>query len=152
MSEEAGRVSGVCPPPHGRCRGNSTADVRFSGLDDGTIARVSLKGFMAHKRHRGFILVRPLREGKRLRLVGLVLLGRRFTWSGFALPASRRIDCCLSLNRRRVVPLYRGDAWSGLQSPEAGSYSCPPRSLLFLPYLSSYIIRRFTNRNPIHGP
>ena len=45
----------------GFCRGNSTADVRFSGLDDGTIARVSLKGFIAHKGHREFILVRPLR-------------------------------------------------------------------------------------------
>ena len=57
------------------CRGINTADVRFSGLDDGTIARVSLKGFMAHKGRKGFILVRPLGEGKSLRLVGLVLLG-----------------------------------------------------------------------------
>ena len=66
------------------CRGNSTADVRFSGLEDGTIARVNLKGFIAHERHRGFILVRPFDEGKSLRLVGLVLLGRRITGSGFA--------------------------------------------------------------------
>ena len=46
---------------NGKCRGINTADVRFNGLDDGTIAQVSLKGLKAHKGHRGFILVRPLR-------------------------------------------------------------------------------------------
>ena len=42
------------PTVGANCRGINTADVRFGGLDDGTIARVSLKGFMAHKGHKGF--------------------------------------------------------------------------------------------------
>ena len=60
---------------------------QMSGLADLMIEPsngLAWKGSWRTKDTKDFILVRPLWEGKSLRLVGLILLGRRFTGSGIA--------------------------------------------------------------------
>ena len=51
------------------CHGFITADVLVKGLSRGAIVTVSLKGLNRTRGHGEFILVRPIDEGKSLRLV-----------------------------------------------------------------------------------
>ena len=76
------------------------------GLSRGAIAARKLKGVKRDKEHEGYTGSAPYGEGKSLRPVEVVLIMVSMT---------RELDCYawlstrsyLSLNRRRVVPLYR---------------------------------------------
>ena len=78
----------------------------MQGLSRGAIAARKLKGVKRDKEHGGYTDSAPYGEGKSLRPVEVVLLMVSMT---------RKLDCyawlsmrsSLSLNRRRVVPLYR---------------------------------------------
>ena len=88
------------------CRGIVTADVLELGLSRGAIAARKLKGVKRDKEHGGYTGSAPYGEGKSLRPVEVVL---------FTVLMTRELDryawlsmrSYLSLNRRRVVPLYR---------------------------------------------
>ena len=66
----------------------------------------SLKGLMRDKEHEGYTGSAPYGEGKSLRPVEVVLIMVSMTreLDCYAWPSTRSY---LSLNRRRVVPLYR---------------------------------------------
>ena len=88
------------------CRGIVTVDVLKLGLSRGAIAARKLEGVKRDKEHEGYAGSAPYGEGKSLRPVEVVLI---------RVSMSRELDCYawllirsfLSLNRRRVVPLYR---------------------------------------------
>ena len=88
------------------CRGIVTADVLVQGLSRGAIAARKLKGVKRDKEHEGYTGSAPYGEGKSLRPVEVVLI--RVSMTGelncYAWLSTRSY---FSLNRRRVVPLYR---------------------------------------------
>ena len=102
------------------CRGIVTADVLELGLSRGAIATRKLEGVMWDKGIRGFILVRPLTvKVKALRPVEVVLIRVSITreLNSYARLSIRLLS---SLNRCRVVPLYReADAQQPLESRPA---------------------------------
>ena len=98
------------------CRGIVTADVLKLGLSRGAIAARKLEGVKRDKEHEGLYWFGPYGEGKSLRPVEVVLIRVSMT---------RELNCyawlsmrsCLSLNRCRVIPLYReADAQQPLES------------------------------------
>ena len=87
----------------------------MQGLSRGAIAARKLKGVKRDKEHEDYTGSAPYGEGKSLRPVEVVLLRvsmtrelNRYAWLSI---------CCLSLNRRRVTPLYREVDARGSQSP-----------------------------------
>ena len=88
------------------CRGIVTADVLELGLSRGAIAARKIEGVKRDKEHEGYTGSAPYGEGKSLRPVEVVLIRVSMT---------RELNCYawlsmrsfLSLNRCRVVPLYR---------------------------------------------
>ena len=102
------------------CRGIVTADVLELGLSRGAIAARKLEGVNAGQGTRGFILVRPLTVKVKAYVQFEVVLIR--------VTITRELNCyarlstrlLLSLNRYRVVPLYReADAQQPLESRPA---------------------------------
>ena len=89
------------------CRGIITADVLELGLSRGAIATRKLEGVNVGQGTRGFILVRPLTVKVKAYVQFEVVLIR--------VSMTRELNCYawlstrsfLSLNRHRVVPLYR---------------------------------------------
>ena len=88
------------------CRGIVTADVLELGLSRGAIAARKLKGVKRDKEHGGYTGSAPYGEGKSLRPVEVVLIRVSMTreLNSYAWLSVRLF---LSLNRCRVVPLYR---------------------------------------------
>ena len=91
----------------GSCRGIVTADVLELGLSRGAIAARKLVGVNAGQGTRGFILVRPLTVKVKAYVQFEVVLIR--------VTITRELNCYArllmrlfsSLNRCRVIPLYR---------------------------------------------
>ena len=105
---------------HPFCRGIVTADVLELGLNRGAIATRKLEGVNAGQGTRAVILVRPLTVKVKAYVQFDVVLIR--------VSMTRELNCytrlstrlLLSLNRCRVVPLYReADAQQPLESRPA---------------------------------
>ena len=86
-------------------RGIVTSDVLVKLLSRGAIATWKLKGVNRDKGHEDYTGSAPYGEGKSLRLVEVVLLRVSMTRERIRL-TWLSISYFLSLNRRRVVPLY----------------------------------------------
>ena len=103
------------------CRGIVTADVLELVLSHGAIAARKLEGVNAGQGTRGFILVRPLTVKVKAYVQFEVVLIRVTITRELNYYARLSMRLFLSLNRCRVVPLYReADAQQPLES-RAGS-------------------------------
>ena len=89
------------------CRGIVTADVLELGLSRGAIAARKLEGVNAGHGTRGFILVRPLTVKVKAYVQFEVILIRVTITRELNCYARLSMRLFLSLNRCRVVPLYR---------------------------------------------
>ena len=89
------------------CRGIVTADVLELGLSRGAIATRNLEGVNAGQGTRGFILVRPLTVKVKAYVQFEVILIRVTITSELNCYARLSMRLFLSLNRGRVIPLYR---------------------------------------------
>ena len=99
------------------CRGIVTADVLELGLSRGAIAARKLEGVNAGQGTRGFILVRPLTVKVKAYVQFEVVLIRVTITRELNCYARLSMRLFLSLNRCRVVPLYReADAQQPLES------------------------------------
>ena len=102
------------------CRGIVTADVLELGLSRGAIAARKLEGVNAGQGTRGFILVRPLTVKVKAYVQFEVVLIRVSITRELICYARLSMRLFLSLNRCRVVPLYReADAQQPLESRPA---------------------------------
>ena len=102
------------------CRGIVTADVLELGLSRGAIAARKLEGVNAGQGTRGFILVRPLTVKAKAYVQFEVVLVRVTITRELNCYAQLSMRLFLSLNRCRVVPLYReADAQQPLESRPA---------------------------------
>ena len=121
------------------CRGIVTADVLVQGLSHGAITARKLKGAKRDKGHEDYTGSAPYSEGKNLRPVEVVLIRVSMT---------RELNCYawlsmrsfFSLNRCRVVPLYREvDAQQLSESrPAHNSVRLRLLTILALHYKSSH--------------
>ena len=89
------------------CRGIVTADVLELGLSRGAIAARKLEGVNAGQGTRGFILVRPLTVKVKAYVQFEVVLIRVTITRELNCYARLSMRLFSSLNRCRVVPLYR---------------------------------------------
>ena len=102
------------------CRGIVTADVLELGLSRGAIAARKLEGVNAGQGTRGFILVRPLTVKVKAYVQFEVVLIRVSMTRELNCYARLSMRLFLSLNRCRVVPLYReADAQQPLETRPA---------------------------------
>ena len=102
------------------CRGIVTADVLELGLSRGAIAARKLEEVNAGQGTRGFILVRPLTVKVKAYVQFEVVLIRVSITRELICYARLSMRLFLSLNRCRVVPLYReADAQQPLESRPA---------------------------------
>ena len=89
------------------CRGIVTADVLELGLSRGAIAARKLEGVNAGQGTRGFILVRPLTVKVKAYVQFEVVLIRVTITRELNCYARLSMRLFSSLNRCRVIPLYR---------------------------------------------
>ena len=105
---------------YGTCRGIVTADVLELGLSRGAIATRKLEEVIVGQGTRGFILVRPLTVKVKAYVQFEVVLIRVTITRELNSYARLSMRLLSSLNRCRVVPLYReADAQQPLESRPA---------------------------------